>query len=56
MQATEGVIPNGASLLTKDLLEHLGDEAVRLSDGLHKYGLVDYDMGFGEEEVITSEC
>ncbi|KAL9640171.1 MAG: hypothetical protein Q9164_000439 [Protoblastenia rupestris] len=53
MQATEGVIPNGASLLTKDLLEHLGDEAVRLSDGLHKYGLVDYDMGFGEEEVIT---
>ena len=39
-----------------DMLEQLGDEAVRLSDGLQKHGLVDYEMGFGEEEVITSEC
>ncbi|KAL9124554.1 MAG: hypothetical protein Q9217_006125 [Psora testacea] len=52
MHAARGVLPSGSSLLTMDLLEQLGDEVVRLSDGLQKHGLVDYEMGFGEEEVI----
>ena len=34
------------------MLEELGEEVVRLNDGFEKYGLVDYQMGFWEEEII----
>lgn len=42
---------NGA-MLSKTLLEELGDEVVRVGDALEKFGLVDYEMGFQEGELI----
>ena len=52
MQATgQGPAP-GQSMLSKTAIQHLGDELTRLSDGLEKSGLVDYEMGVWEEEII----
>lgn len=45
----------GQSILPRDSLKNLGDELTRLCDGLEKFGLVDYEMGVWEEEIIGSE-
>ena len=42
------------SLLQEEFLENMGSELVRLCDGMEKYGLVDYQMGVWEEEIISS--
>ena len=42
----------GQTVLSKTALQHLGDELTRLCDGLEKAGLVDYEMGVWEEEII----
>ena len=55
MRAAGGSVPPNTSLLTRQRLKNLGDRAVELADGLQKYGLVDYQLGFREEEVITSK-
>ena len=52
IQATGQGPPAGQSVLTKQSLQHLGDELTRLCDGLEKSGLVDYEMGVWEEEII----
>ena len=44
-----------ANLLTKDALEQLGEDVVRIANGLERYGLVDYEIGFFESEIIPSE-
>ena len=33
----------------------MGDELVRLCDGLERHGLVNYQIGVWEEEIISSE-
>ncbi len=43
------------SYLQKDFLEKLGGELVRLCDGVERTGLVDYQMGVWEEEIISSK-
>ena len=43
------------SLLPVETLERLGSDLVVLCDGLEKHGLVDYQMGVSEEEIITSK-
>ena len=43
------------SVLDKRTLKRMGDELVRLCDGIEQYGLVDYEMGVAEEEIISSE-
>lgn len=43
------------SLLDEAFLEKMGSELVRLCDGMEKYGLVDYQMGVWEEEIISSK-
>ncbi|KEZ39633.1 hypothetical protein SAPIO_CDS9561 [Scedosporium apiospermum] len=51
--------PRGAdSLLSKDDLEKMGKELVRLCDGIERHGLVDYQYGVWEEQIITvlTEC
>lgn len=40
------------TLLSKEALERMGDELVAHCDTLGKYGLVDYQMGVAEEEII----
>ena len=40
------------NLLTQDMIQQMVDELVRLNDGIEQYGLVDFDMGVWEEEII----
>ena len=44
-----------SNLLSKDSLEQLGDDVVRIANGLETYGLVDYEIGFFENEIIPSK-
>lgn len=54
----EGLLPSEISLprelLTTDFLRRMGTELVRLCDSLEKHGLVDYQFGVWEDEII--EC
>lgn len=36
-------------------MEELGQELVRLCDGISHFGLVDYQMGVAEEEILERE-
>ncbi|KAK1043377.1 hypothetical protein LTR33_015435, partial [Friedmanniomyces endolithicus] len=40
------------SIMTAQTLEHLSRELVRLCDSVEKHGLVDYQMGVAEEEIL----
>ena len=52
MRATGQPPTPDQSVLSKAALRRLGDELTRLCDGLEKSGLVDYEMGVWEEEII----
>ena len=41
------------ALLGEDFLDKMGSQLVRLCDGMEQYGLVDYEMGVWEEEIIS---
>lgn len=43
------------SLIDYEYMEHMGKELVRLCDSMEKHGLVDYQMGVWEEEIIASK-
>ena len=43
------------SLISKDGLEKMGKELVRLCDGIERHGLVDYQYGVWEEQIIASK-
>ncbi len=43
------------SILQLETLERMGAELVRLCDSMEKHGLVDYQMGVWEEEILSSE-
>ena len=43
------------SLLPIETLRRLGDNLVAQADELERLGLVDYQMGVAEEEIITSK-
>ena len=43
------------NLLPRESLETMGNELVSLCDGLEKHGLVDYQMGVSEQEIIESK-
>ena len=49
-QAVEGI----QSIMDAQTLERLSSELVRLCDSIEKHGLVDYQMGVAEEEIM--EC
>lgn len=44
------------SLLQEATLERMAEALVSLCDGMEKYGLVDYQMGVWEEEIMSSEA
>ncbi|GIZ46491.1 hypothetical protein CKM354_000961700 [Cercospora kikuchii] len=46
------------SIMSAQILEHLSRELVRLCDSVEKHGLVDYQMGVAEEEImdLLIEC
>lgn len=41
------------SILQEDFLERMGRELVRLCDSMERHGLVDYQMGVWEEEIVN---
>lgn len=43
------------SILDKRALTEMGNELVRLCDSVEQHGLVDYEMGVAEEQIISSE-
>lgn len=43
------------TLISEDDLETMGNELVRHCDVMERHGLVDYQMGVWEEEIISSE-
>ncbi|KAL8772584.1 MAG: hypothetical protein Q9209_002245 [Squamulea sp. 1 TL-2023] len=50
--------PHPQSVIQKAVLERMGEALVQNCDELEKYGLVDYEMGVWEEEImsILSKC
>lgn len=42
-------------LLREDFLERMGREIIRLCDNMEPHGLVDYQMGVWEEEIVDGE-
>jgi hypothetical protein len=46
-------LPN-TTMLTIDMMERMGQEIVRLCDKMEPHGLVDYQMGIWEEEILSS--
>lgn len=46
--------PN-TSMLTVDIMKKMGDDLVRLSDKMEPHGLVDYQMGIWEEEILSGK-
>jgi hypothetical protein len=45
-----------ATLIDYDFLEKMGTQLVKHCDNMEKHGLVDYQMGVWEEEIIASTC
>lgn len=41
--------------MSAQVLEHLSRQLVRLCDGVENHGLVDYQMGVAEEEIMDRE-
>jgi len=46
--------PN-ASMLTTDMMEKMGKELIRMCDKMEQHGLVDYQMGIWEEEILCGK-
>lgn len=44
------------SLMDTEQMETMGKELVRLCDLMEKHGLVDYQMGVWEEDIISCKC
>ncbi|KAF8534614.1 hypothetical protein BDD12DRAFT_755818 [Trichophaea hybrida] len=56
--ATGQTPPAPREFLREEFLERMGRELVRLCDNMERHGLVDYQMGVWEEEIIDAiqEC
>ncbi|KAF3403698.1 hypothetical protein F1880_009602, partial [Penicillium rolfsii] len=55
---TQDVVATGhqlpqTSLLSRDRMEAMGKELIQLCDQLEQHGLVDYQMGIWEEEILS---
>ncbi|KAI1138921.1 hypothetical protein F5Y05DRAFT_355347 [Hypoxylon sp. FL0543] len=51
-------LQRGQSLISEERLRKMGEEIVRLCDGIDRHGLVDYQYGVWEENIIAiiEEC
>lgn len=48
--------PPPKTLIDYDFLEKMGTQLVKHCDNMEKHGLVDYQMGVWEEEIVASRC
>ncbi|EYE90552.1 uncharacterized protein EURHEDRAFT_549225 [Aspergillus ruber CBS 135680] len=60
---TQEIIQSGqqrphVSLISAEYLDHMGKQLIRLCDQVEEHGLVDYQIGFWEEEILSalSQC
>lgn len=44
------------SIVSSEVLGKMATELIRLCDGMEKHGLVDYQMGVWEEEILSGKC
>lgn len=49
----DSTVPTPLSLRT---VKRMGDELIRLCDGIERHGLVDYQFGVWEDEIETCKC
>lgn len=57
LQAQKDLMSSGRqrqSLISQEGLEKLGNELVRLCDSIERHGLVDYQYGVWEEQIMDS--
>ena len=52
MMRTHQTLVEPRSIMSAQVLEHLSRELVRLCDSVENKGLVDYQMGVAEEEIM----
>lgn len=45
-----------ATMLSADTMEKIGQELIRFCDLVEPHGLVDYQMGIWEEEILDSKA
>jgi hypothetical protein len=43
------------NILSREALERMGDELIRLCDGLERHGLVDYQYGVWEDQIVAGK-
>lgn len=48
-------VSRSQSLLSRDTIEKMGNELVRLCNGLERHGLVDYQYGVWEDEIMAGK-
>ena len=46
---------NSDAIISATALKQLAEEVIKFCDNVEKYGLVDYQMGFEEEEIVKRE-
>lgn len=49
-------LSTGQALMSKKTLKKMGNELVRLCDGIERHGLVDYQYGVWEDRIVDSMC
>lgn len=49
-----GQLQPAQNILHAQLISNMGNELVRLCDGIERHGLVDYQYGVWEEQIIKS--
>ena len=47
--------PPPQSIMQEEFLERMGRDLVRHCDSMERHGLVDYEMGVWEEEIMSRE-
>lgn len=52
---TSGQQSTQVSLIRRDRMENMGTGLIQLCDQLEQHGLVDYQMGIWEEEILSGE-
>lgn len=53
MMAAPAQLSRTQSLVSKETIEKMGQELIRLCDSIERHGLVDYQYGVWEEQIMT---
>ena len=47
-------LQHGQSLITEEFTSKMAKDLIRMCDAIEKHGLVDYQYGVAEEQIISS--